>query len=95
MSGQPERAERWVRAPGWDAVLMGEEYVMMSVQHGEYYAVKGVAATVWRALEEPHDLDGLAALVAEEYDVTAEGCRDDVAAFLAQLRDKGMVQPAA
>lgn len=93
MPAPPERAERWVRAPGWEAVEMGGEFVMMSVEAGEYYAVKGVAATIWQALAQPHDLDGLVALVAREYDVTDEDCRADVVAFVEQLRDKGMVQP--
>ena len=89
-----ERAERWVRDPGLQAVQMGEEFVMMGVEQGEYYAVKGVAATLWRHLEQPHDLAELAALVARDYDVTAETCRADVAAFVEQLRGKGMVRLA-
>lgn len=92
MPAQPE--PRWVRTPGWEAVEMGGEFVMMSVEAGEYYAVKGVAATLWQALAQPHDLAELTALVAREYDVTAEACRADVAAFVDQLRGKGMVRPA-
>jgi hypothetical protein len=73
---------------------MDGEFVMMGVDQGEYYAVKGVAATLWRHLDRPRDLDGLCALVAAEYDVTAEACRADVAAFVAQLRGRGLVRPA-
>ncbi|MFW6870109.1 PqqD family protein [Nocardioides sp. CPCC 206347] len=85
---------RWVRDPALHAVEMDAEFVMMGVQQGEYYAVKGVAAALWRHLAEPHDVAELAALVAEEYDVSADGCRGDVAAFIDQLRAKGMVQAA-
>ncbi len=94
MQGQPERAERWVRAPGWSGADVGDQHLMSSVEQGEHYAVRGVAATVWRALEQPHDLDELVALVAEEHDVTAEGCRADVVAFVEQLAGKGMVRAA-
>jgi hypothetical protein len=73
---------------------MGEEFVMMGLDQGEYYAVKGVAASLWRHLAEPRDLTELCALVAAEYDVTAELCHDDVAAFLEQLRTKQMVRAA-
>ncbi|GAA3526208.1 PqqD family protein [Nocardioides daeguensis] len=83
-----------MRDPALHAVEMGEEFVMMGLAQGEYYSVKGVAATLWRHLAEPHDLAELCTAVAEEYDVTAEACRGDVEAFLAQLRDKRMVLAA-
>ena len=88
------RAERWVRDPALDAVEMGEEIVMMGLAQGEYYAVRGVAAALWRHLARPRDLAELCDLVAAEYDVTAEGCRADVEAFLGQLRSRGMVLAA-
>ena len=67
---QDKASGRWVRDPDLHAVQMGEEFVMMGVEQGEYYAVKGVAATLWRHLEEPRDLGELCTLVAAEYDVT-------------------------
>ena len=90
-----DSGQRWVRDDTLQAVEMDGEFVMMGVDQGEYYAVKGVAATLWRHLAEPRDLDTLCALVAEEYDVTPDACRADVAAFLAQLSGKGMVVAAA
>lgn len=86
-----DRGRRWVRDGTLQAVEMDGEFVMMGVDQGEYYAVKGVAATLWRHLAEPRDLDALCAAVAEEYDVTPAACRGDVAAFLEQLSGKGMV----
>lgn len=90
-----DRPERWVRDPALHAVEMGEEFVMMGMEQGEYYAVKGVAASLWRHLAQPRDLAELCALVAAEYDITAELCHDDVAAFLEQLRSKQMVRAAS
>lgn len=89
-----DRGQRWVRDDTLQAVEMDGEFVMMGLDQGEYYAVKGVAATLWRHLAEPRDLDTLCALVAEEYDVTPEACRADVAAFIEQLTGKGMVLAA-
>ncbi|GAA3646653.1 hypothetical protein GCM10022237_02650 [Nocardioides ginsengisoli] len=89
-----EQPGRWVRDPALDAVEMDGEFVMMGVEQGEYYAVKGVAATLWRHLDRPRDLDGLCALVAAEYDIAADACRADVAAFVAQLHGRGLVRPA-
>jgi hypothetical protein len=90
-----DRRDRWVRDETLQAVEMNGEFVMMGLDQGEYYAVKGVAAALWRHLAEPRDLETLCALVAEEFDVTTDACRADVAAFLAQLRDKRMVLAAA
>ncbi len=87
-------AQRWVRHDALDAVEMGEEFVMMGVEQGEYYAVRGVAASLWRHLAEPRDVGELCALVADEYEVTAERCRPDVETFLGELRGKGMVRAA-
>lgn len=94
MRRHADSSQRWVRDPALHAVEMDEEFVMMGVEQGEYYAVKGVAAALWRHLAQPRDLDELCALVTEEYDVTADSCRSDIAAFLDQLRTKGMVQSA-
>lgn len=91
----PDHGQRWVRDASLQAVEMNGEFVMMGVDQGEYYAVKGVAATLWRHLAEPRDLDTLCALVAEEYDVAPDACRADVAAFVEQLSGKGMVVAAA
>ncbi|MCR1784049.1 PqqD family protein [Nocardioides carbamazepini] len=83
-----------MRDPTLQAVEMGEEFVMMGLAQGEYYSVKGVAAALWRHLAEPRDLGELCALVAAEYDVAAEACRDDIVAFLDELRGKRMVLAA-
>ncbi|GAB3855876.1 hypothetical protein GCM10028801_12170 [Nocardioides maradonensis] len=84
----------WVRDHDLNAVEMDGEIVMMGLEQGEYYAMRGVAASVWRHLARPRSLVELCDLVAEEYDVTAEGCRPDVAAFLGQLQNRRMVQPS-
>ena len=88
-------AQLWVRDAALQAVEMDGEFVMMGLDQGEYYAVKGVAATLWRHLDVPRDLAGLCELVAAEYDVTPDACRDDVAAFVEQLANKGMVRAAS
>ncbi|MCL2542971.1 MAG: PqqD family protein [Nocardioidaceae bacterium] len=94
MPDPTERAERWTRHPDLSSVEMDGEIVMMGADQGEYFALRGVAASLWRHLDEPHDLDELCVLVADEYDVTPVDCRADVAAFLAQLRAKRMLLAA-
>ena len=74
---------------------MDGELVMMGQEQGEYYGLRDVAASIWQHLAEPRTSAELCALVAEEYDVTVDGCRDDVAAFLDELVGKDLVQVTA
>jgi hypothetical protein len=85
----------YVRRPGLNAVEMDGELVMMGHDQGEYYGLRDVAASIWQHLSEPRTADELCRLVAEEYAVTAEGCRDDVAAFLDELVGKELVRVSA
>jgi coenzyme PQQ synthesis protein D (PqqD) len=83
----------YARRPGLHAVEMDGELVMMGLEQGEYYGLRDVAASLWQHLAAPRTTDELCALVAEEYDVTADGCRDDVVAFLHELADKKLIEP--
>ena len=84
----------YVRKPGLHAVEMDGELVMMGQEQGEYYGLRDVAASIWQHLAEPRTTEELCVLVADEYDVTADACRDDVAAFLDELIGKELVQTA-
>lgn len=84
----------YVRRPGMHAVEMDGELVMMGQDQGEYYGLRDVAASIWQHLAEPRTTDELCALVAEEYDVSAAACRDDVAAFVDELVAKSLVDAA-
>jgi hypothetical protein len=85
----------YVRKPGLHAVEMDGELVMMGQEQGEYYGLRDVAASIWQHLAEPRTADELCALVAEEYDVTADACRDDVASFIDELAGKQLIEPAS
>jgi hypothetical protein len=74
------------------AVSMDGELVMMGQEQGEYYGLRDVAASLWQHLDQPRSLDELCVLVSQEYDVTAADCRDDVQAFLDQLRAKDLLE---
>jgi hypothetical protein len=84
----------YVRKPELHAVEMDGELVMMGQEQGEYYGLRDVAASIWNHLAEPRTLDDLVGLVADEYDVTPDGCRDDIVAFLDELAAKKLVVTA-
>lgn len=81
----------YVRRPDLRAVEMDGELVMMGQEQGEYYGLKDVAASLWHHLAEPRTLDELCKLVATEYDVSEDDCRDDIAVFLDELVAKKLI----
>lgn len=84
-------ATLYARESGLEAIEMDGDLVMMGLDQGEYYALRGVAASLWSHLDEPRTVEDLSALVAREFDVTPERCRDDVAAFLDDLLERRLV----
>ena len=92
MSPRPTDETTYVRRPGLHAVEMDGELVMMGHVQGEYYGLRDVAASLWQHLADPHTTEELCALVADEYDVTVEGCRTDVLAFLDELASKELIE---
>lgn len=71
---------------------MDGERVMMSLEQGAYFGLGGIGGTIWDLLSEPRSIADLEAQVMAEYDVDAETCRADVAAFLADLERNGLVR---
>lgn len=79
------------RRPELHAVEMDGELVMMGQEQGEYVALREVAASIWRLLDEPRTLDDLVEAICAEYQTTDEECRPDVLAFLDDLRARQLL----
>ena len=82
---------RYSRRPDLAAVAMDGELVMMGLDQGEYFGMRGVAASIWEHLEQPRTLDELCGLVSREYDTTSDACRPDVEAFVDDLVTRRLV----
>lgn len=81
-----------VRRQGdWLAAKVGDELVMMSATKGNYVGLSEVGARIWELIEAPRSLDDVCAQLQDEYDVTQQTCRDEVAAFLRELMKHGAV----
>lgn len=79
------------RLPDFVSTDMDGETVLMSIEHGSYFGIGGVAALIWEKLDESRTEDALIALVCSEYAVSEQECRPDVQAFLADLIKNGLV----
>ena len=79
------------RQGDWLAARVGDELVMMSAAKGNYVGLSEVGARVWELIEAPRSLDDVCAQLQDEYDVTPQMCRDEVATFLMELMKHGAV----
>jgi len=70
---------------------MDNETVMMSIENGEYYGINPIGSRIWELLDRPAAIADLCESLMEEYDVSAEDCRRDVAEFIGKLLDKDLI----
>jgi hypothetical protein len=59
------------------------------------YSFNGTGTLIWKMLESPQTLKQLAAGVAEAYNVDVSQAESDVASFVSEMKDVGLVEVAA
>jgi hypothetical protein len=82
------------RAEPLTAELDGET-VMFQPDAGSYFALGVVGTRVWELLTEPRSVADLCATLRSEFAIDAETCRTQVLAFVNEMHEKQLVQPAA
>jgi hypothetical protein len=70
------------------------EVIALEHERSVYLAANRSAAILWRALNEGATEERLADLLVETYDLPAERAKADVAAFLADLSARGLIEAA-
>ncbi len=71
-----------------------EEMVMLSVDAGRYYSLNAVGRRLWELLEEPRTRVELHAVICAEFEVDDRTCEADIAKFVAEMIDNGLVHAA-
>ena len=71
---------------------MGGEVVVLDLKSGTYYGLDALGAKVWSLIEQPASLAAIRDAIMAEYEVDAETCDRDVAAFLDRMQTIGLVQ---
>lgn len=92
-----ESSRRYARKGGFALRIVADEAVLVPEDSGEQdqdsvYALNEVAAAIWQLIEPGRDAAEIGRLIAEEFDVSIERASEDVAAFLALLAEKGLVE---
>lgn len=84
--------DRLSRVEGMLSTELDEETVLMSIDAGAYYGLKGPARSIWEKLESPLTFSTLVDRLVKEYRITPEACAADVAGFLAEMEQEGLLR---
>lgn len=79
------------RKGDWLSARVGDEVMMMSVEHGKYIGVNEVGARIWELIEAPSDVATLCAELQREFAVSPDDCEAEVTAFLSEMEKHGAV----
>jgi hypothetical protein len=86
-------ADRMTASPNVLFRALGDEAIVLSLDGGVYFGLDEVGTRIWQLLDA-HDLAGVAAVLAGEYDVDPGRLEADVVQFVEALAGKGLVQRA-
>ena len=81
-------------ADRFEASVVDDELVLIDVRSGALFAMKGVALRIWEMLDAEPDLDAICNTLQQEYQVSANECRTETAAFADQLVEAGFARRA-
>ncbi len=68
------------------------EVVLLDIDTGYFFQLNKSASQIWSMLETPLAISELCARLGEKFAVEKETCRCDVLEFVADMRDKGLVE---
>jgi len=78
--------------PGIAWQTFGDGAVVLQAKEGLVHELNDVGASIWLALSNGEDSDQIAAALSQEYEVSLEEARCDVAEFFASLRGMKLVE---
>lgn len=73
----------------------GGEMVLLDIDSGYFFQLNRSASRIWGLLEEPRTLGELCAALEKSFTVDPLTCRDEVIEFVAEMRDKGLIEISA
>ena len=83
--------DRYVRVRELMEADVDDELVALDPQGGLCFGFNSVATSVWRLLDRPRSATELQSALGEEYEVSPEQCRSELAELLRELINKGLV----
>ena len=71
-----------------------DETVVMSLTTGSFFSLTGTARTIWQLLDDHHCEPALRTALAASHGTDEAAIASDLAAFLSQLREAGLIVAA-
>ena len=75
-----------------EAELGPEDTVLLDADNGVYYGLEGPARMIWDMLATDLTFGEVCDRLVQHYDVDAETCQRDTAAFVQQMIEAGLVK---
>lgn len=73
---------------------MGEDAVLLHVQRGDYYSLNKVGARLWMLADGTKNIEDLAKLITDEFEISQGQAIKDVAELAEQLANEDLVKVA-
>ncbi len=71
-----------------------DEFVMMSIDEGKYYSLKGPSGRVWELIQGKNDVGSIVEALVSEYDVSQEQCQKELLSLLSEMHEGKLIQIA-
>lgn len=68
------------------------ELVMIHIDTGKFFSLKGVGLDIWHKLDTEQDIDVICEDLSREYGIPLDECRSSVDAFVGQLTTAGFAR---
>jgi hypothetical protein len=77
------------------AAQVGDQTMLMDLDSGTMFQLNRTGARIWDLVETPRSLADLVATLEQSFPGGGDTLRDDVAAFVAQMRETGLLDVSA
>lgn len=78
-------------APAFVETKIGEEMIVMHLESGEFFSLKGTASEIWSLIDGEQSTADIVTTLAERHDAPEEAVKEDVEEFIKQLGQAGLL----
>jgi len=68
-----------------------DEAILIDIDSGYFFQLNKSAARIWTLVEQPRSFADVCAALQTRFAIAPETCRNDVAGFVADMQDRGLL----
>lgn len=72
---------------------VGDEVIMMSIEEGSYFGLKGPSGRIWELLKDGSDLQQIHSDLVSEYEVDPSECERELFALIGDMLQNNLIEP--